>query len=78
MYSLEAPWQVFFILKSAFSRAMKVVGIRSIFFLFLNENICCGYSLEAPQGKRSYLKLCLDESSELCFEKRCQQGMYKL
>ena len=21
----------------------------SIFFLFLNENICCGYSLEAPQ-----------------------------
>ena len=21
----------------------------SIFFLFLNENICCGYSLEAPR-----------------------------
>ena len=24
-------------------------GIRQIFFLFLHENICCGYSLEAPQ-----------------------------
>ena len=21
----------------------------SLFFLFLNKNICCGYSLEAPQ-----------------------------
>ena len=24
-------------------------GIRSIFFLFLHKNICCGYSLEAPR-----------------------------
>ena len=24
-------------------------GIRLIVFLFLNENICCGYSLEAPR-----------------------------
>ena len=24
------------------------VGIRSVFFLFLHENICCGYSLEVP------------------------------
>ena len=24
-------------------------GIHLIFFLFLNENICCGYSLEAPR-----------------------------
>ena len=24
-------------------------GIHIIFFLFLDENICCGYSLEAPQ-----------------------------
>ena len=24
-----------------------------IFFLFLDENICCGYSLEAPQGGAS-------------------------
>ena len=24
------------------------MGIRLIFFLFLNENVCCGYSLEAP------------------------------
>ena len=24
-------------------------GIYIIFFLFLHENICCGYSLEAPQ-----------------------------
>ena len=23
-------------------------GIQLIFFLFLHENICCGYSLEAP------------------------------
>ena len=23
-------------------------GIQIIFFLFLDENICCGYSLEAP------------------------------
>ena len=25
------------------------MGIRLIVFLFLNKNICCGYSLEAPQ-----------------------------
>ena len=25
----------------------------SIFFLFLNENICCGYSLEVPQRGKS-------------------------
>ena len=24
-------------------------GIHIIFFLFLDENICCGYSLEVPQ-----------------------------
>ena len=24
------------------------MGIRKIFFLFLHENICCGYSLEVP------------------------------
>ena len=24
-------------------------GSHIIFFLFLNENICCGYSLEAPR-----------------------------
>ena len=24
-------------------------GIHIIFFLFLHENICCGYSLEVPQ-----------------------------
>ena len=24
-------------------------GIHIIFFLFLDENICCGYSLEAPR-----------------------------
>ena len=24
-------------------------GIHIIFFLFLHENICCGYSLEAPR-----------------------------
>ena len=24
-------------------------GIHIIFFLFFHENICCGYSLEAPQ-----------------------------
>ena len=24
-------------------------GIHIIFFLFLNKNICCGYSLEAPR-----------------------------
>ena len=24
-------------------------GIRLILFLFLHKNICCGYSLEAPQ-----------------------------
>ena len=23
-------------------------GIQIIFFLFLNENVCCGYSLEVP------------------------------
>ena len=28
-------------------------GIHIIFFLFLKENICCGYSLEAPQGGAS-------------------------
>ena len=25
------------------------MGIGLIFFLFLHENICCGYSLEAPR-----------------------------
>ena len=25
------------------------MGIRKIVFLFLDENICCGYSLEAPR-----------------------------
>ena len=24
-------------------------GVHKIFFLFLHENICCGYSLEVPQ-----------------------------
>ena len=24
-------------------------GIRIIFFLFIDKNICCGYSLEAPR-----------------------------
>ena len=28
-------------------------GIHIIFFLFLNENICCGYSLEVPLGTSS-------------------------
>ena len=26
------------------------MGIRQIVFLFLDENICCGYSLEVPQS----------------------------
>ena len=30
-------------------------GINSIFFLFLHENICCGYSLEVPQRGSSNL-----------------------
>ena len=30
-----------------------------IFFLFLQENICCGYSLEAPQHILPYLDLCI-------------------
>ena len=25
----------------------------SIFFLFLDENVCCGYSLEAPRRRAS-------------------------
>ena len=31
-----------------------------IFFLFLNENICCGYSLEAPRrgASNEYDKIC--------------------
>ena len=30
------------------------VGIRLIVFLFLNENICCGYSLEVPRRGASH------------------------
>ena len=29
-------------------------GIHIIFFLFLHENICCGYSLEAPRRGASH------------------------
>ena len=29
------------------------MGIRLIVFLFLHKNICCGYSLEVPQGGAS-------------------------
>ena len=36
------------------------MGIRLIFFLFPHENICCGYSLEVPQGgiSNEYLNIC--------------------
>ena len=43
------------------SRLMR--GIHIIFFLFLHENICCSYSLEAPEQyffvveKRPFLEL---------------------
>ena len=30
------------------------MSIRAIVFLFLQENICCGYSLEVPQRGTSY------------------------
>ena len=30
-------------------------GYQVIIFLFLNENICCGYSLEAPRLKKAPL-----------------------
>ena len=29
--------------------ALDKMGYQLIFFLFLHENICCGYSLEVPQ-----------------------------
>ena len=32
--------------------ALKVNPKVLIFFLFLHENICCGYSLEVPRGIR--------------------------
>ena len=31
----------------------KRMFIRLIFFLLLHENLCCGYSLEAPHGGAS-------------------------
>ena len=35
-----------------------------IFFLFLNKNICCGYSLETPQGVKEVL---LMSTHNVCF-----------
>ena len=46
-------------------------GVRKLFFLFLHENICCGYSLEVPQKHlllvliRSALKKCCGYSLEV-------------
>ena len=39
-------------------------GIHIIFFLFLHENICCGYSLEAPchGASNKYHNICLHEN----------------
>ena len=36
-------------------------GIRSVFFLFVHENICCGYSLKVPQRGTS------NEYHNICF-----------
>ena len=35
------------------SQSLKIEGIstKNFFFLFLSENICCGYSLEVPQRR---------------------------
>ena len=38
------------ILYIALDKALFFIQKVSIFFLFLDENICCGKSLEAPQG----------------------------
>ena len=42
-------------------RAYIRVGIHIISFLFLHENICCGYSLEAPRQGTS------NEYHNICF-----------
>ena len=39
----------------------------NIFFLFLNENICCGYSLEAPRwgASNEYHNICFHEEIKI-------------
>ena len=37
-------------------------GILSVFFLFLQENICCGYSLEGPHGEIKYSRTSLSRT----------------
>ena len=41
--------------------------IHIIFFLFLNENICCGYSLEVPRGDAS------NEYHNICFHREIRK-----
>ena len=37
-------------------------GILRVFFLFLQENICCGYSLEGPHGEIKYSRTSLSRT----------------
>ena len=41
-----------------------------IFFLFLHENICCGYSLEAPHRGAS------NEYHNICFHEEIKKNIY--
>ena len=51
-YVKMSLWSVYSKVKgqsaTAFDTALFSIKIVSIFFLFLDKNICCGYSLEAP------------------------------
>ena len=45
-------------------------GIHIIFFLFLDENICCGYSLEAPRFSYFLTKTASNEYPQHMFLSR--------
>ena len=54
LWDAKHKWdKIHYILRGLVKQGNLVI-IMVYLFLFLHENLCCGYSLEAPQQKASY------------------------